>query len=213
MISGLRSQAACEPTLLTSTVQPSPPVNHPPFFLVTLVRRLSSFSSICNPHIRDMTSTQVSPPPPLSLSPTLFFLLCSPSRRCALRRRAGCRRQTGPWRRRWTGRPQAPWQTTPGRCSWRGASPLLSGSGSNPQPQLSPPGGRSKEGRKKNNQQQHRTKRSTQQSQSQYKELQVVHAFLLMEVSPRLFCSQITSAIFKACFAMLNSSLVQWLIV
>lgn len=145
----------------------------------------------------------------LSLSPTLFFILCSPSRRCALRRRAGCRRQTGPWRRRWTGRPQAPWQTTPGRCSWRGASPLLSGSGSNPQPQLSPPGGRSKEGRKKNNQQQHRTKRSTQQSQSQYKELQVVHAFLLMEVSPRLFCSQITSAILKACFAMLNSSLVQ----
>lgn len=91
-----------------------------------------------------------------SLALTLSFLLCSPSRPRALRRRAGCRRRTGPWRRRWRGRPRAPWRTTPGRCSWRGASPPPSWSGSNPRPRPSPPGGRSRRRRKdkQHNQQQ-----------------------------------------------------------
>ena len=137
-ISGLRSQAAYEPTLLTSTGQTKSvckPLNSPSPFCPFPSLHFNLFS-LQTRH----SSCDFYPSFPLSLFYSLFLLL-RPSRPSTLRRRAGCRRRTGPWRQRWTGRPRAPWQTTPGRCSWRGASPLLSGSGSNRRPRLSRPGG------------------------------------------------------------------------
>ena len=92
-ISGLRIQAAYEPTLLTSTGQtksickplnsPSPPALFPLF---------TSISFLCKPR---HSSCDFYPSFPLSLFYSLSLLL-RPSRPCALRRRAGCRRRTGP---------------------------------------------------------------------------------------------------------------------
>lgn len=56
-----------------------------------------------------------------------------------LKRKAVCRRQTGPWQQRWRGLLKGRSQTRPGRCSGRDASPQPSWSGSSPPPPLSPP--------------------------------------------------------------------------
>lgn len=63
-ISGLRSQAAYEPTLLTSTVQPSPCVNLWTPVTLALFPLFISFSFICNPRC---SSKDFHPSFPLSL--------------------------------------------------------------------------------------------------------------------------------------------------
>lgn len=138
------------------------------------------------PRIHGTTkSTQHSTPTSLfslSVSPLLPL---QPTRKTgapptsALTQRAGCRRPTGPWWRRWTGPPRARSRTTPGRCFWRGASPQLSGSGSSPRPRPSPPGGHSRGEDKENIS----CSRETTSSVWSAEELQVVFRGVLVSVT------------------------------
>lgn len=91
------------------------PLSHPLCFFPST---FSSLRPCFFPHIISLSSYSIPP---------------------SLRQRAGCRRRTGPWRLHWRGQPVARWQTTPGRCSWKDASPLPAGIESSPRQPLSPP--------------------------------------------------------------------------